>query len=185
MRRPVGVKSILLAWLNKICFSRRVTTVAVLPSALSRSDSFRSVHVGRSRFSRCCHLFVALWFGSLSGSRARRLTLSPELGFGFSSFLFLELFRLLFCLLCSTRPPPLSFDCCGAMVRTLLLSPTGDAAAPPAFLWWRRWLASSRSSRRVRPVSVPNVADHSRCRMVPGLAHSRESFRKNTLSLTI
>ena len=24
---------------------------------------FRSVHVGRSRFSRCCHLIFALWFG--------------------------------------------------------------------------------------------------------------------------
>ena len=34
----------------------------MLPSALSRSDWFRSVHVGRSRFSRCCHLFGALWF---------------------------------------------------------------------------------------------------------------------------
>src|SRR3984893_5377438 len=41
-----------------------VATVAMLPSALSRSDSFRSVHVGRSRFSRCCHLFGALWFCS-------------------------------------------------------------------------------------------------------------------------
>src|ERR1700722_11388949 len=29
-----------------------------------RSDWFRSVHVGRSRFSRCCHLFIALWFCS-------------------------------------------------------------------------------------------------------------------------
>ena len=37
---------------------RRVATVAMLPSALSRSDSFRSVHVGRSRFSRCCHLWA-------------------------------------------------------------------------------------------------------------------------------
>ena len=54
----------LLAWLNKVCFSRRVAAVAMLPSALSRSDSFRSVHVGRSRFSRCCHLFGALWFCS-------------------------------------------------------------------------------------------------------------------------
>src|SRR5271169_270064 len=54
-----------LTWLNKVCFSRRVATVAMLPSALSRSDSFRSVHVGRSRFSRCCHLFGALWFCSL------------------------------------------------------------------------------------------------------------------------
>ena len=42
--------------------SRRVATVAMLPSALSRSDSFRSVHVGRSRFSRCCHLISDLSF---------------------------------------------------------------------------------------------------------------------------
>src|ERR1700692_2682491 len=53
-----------LASLNKVFFSRRVATVAMLPSALSRSDSFRSVHIGRSRFSRCCHLFGALWFCS-------------------------------------------------------------------------------------------------------------------------
>jgi hypothetical protein len=53
-----------LASLNKVFFSRRVATVAMLPFALSRSDSFRSVHVGRSRFSRCCHLFGALWFCS-------------------------------------------------------------------------------------------------------------------------
>jgi len=43
-------------------FSHRVATVAMLPSALSRSESFRSVHVGRSQFSRCCHLISALWF---------------------------------------------------------------------------------------------------------------------------
>ena len=93
MRRPVGVKSILrLASLNKVFFSRRVATVAMLPSALSRSDSFRSVHVGRSRFSRCCHLFGALWFLLQSGTWARRLTQSPELGFGLLSFLFLERF---------------------------------------------------------------------------------------------
>ena len=53
-----------LASLNKGFLSRRVATVAMLPSALSRSDSFRSVHVGRSRFSRCCYLFGALWFCS-------------------------------------------------------------------------------------------------------------------------
>jgi hypothetical protein len=45
-------------------FVRRVATDAMLPSALSRSDSFRSVHVGRSRYSRCCHLFGALWLCS-------------------------------------------------------------------------------------------------------------------------
>jgi len=53
-------KLLLLAFLLR----RRVATVAMLPSALLRSDWFRSVHVGRSRFSRCCHLIFALWFCS-------------------------------------------------------------------------------------------------------------------------
>ena len=53
---------------------------------------FRSVHIGRSRFSRCCYLFGALSFHFKSGTRARRLTQSPELGFGLLSFLFLERF---------------------------------------------------------------------------------------------
>jgi hypothetical protein len=48
-------------WLTKL-FSHRVATDAMLPSALSRSESFRSVHVGRSQFSRCCHLFGDLSF---------------------------------------------------------------------------------------------------------------------------
>jgi hypothetical protein len=81
----------LLFFMEKGFFSRRVATVAMLPSALSRSDLFRSVHVGRSRFSRCCHLFGALSF-HLSGTWARRLTQSPELGFGLLSFLFLKRF---------------------------------------------------------------------------------------------
>jgi hypothetical protein len=37
-----------LASLNKFFSPAEWTTVAMLPSALSRSDSFRSVHVGRS-----------------------------------------------------------------------------------------------------------------------------------------
>jgi hypothetical protein len=41
-----------------------VATVAMLPSALSRSESLRSVHVGRSWYSRRCHLFGALSFHS-------------------------------------------------------------------------------------------------------------------------
>jgi hypothetical protein len=49
---------------NKVLLPAELATVAMLPSALSRSESFRSVHVGRSRFSRCCHLFGALWFCS-------------------------------------------------------------------------------------------------------------------------
>jgi hypothetical protein len=75
------------SFVKQSLLSRRVATVAMLPSALSRSDSFRSVHVGRSRFSRCCHLIVALMV-LLFPSRtwARRLTQSPELGFGFCLF---------------------------------------------------------------------------------------------------
>jgi hypothetical protein len=53
-----------LTLLNKVFSPAELATVAMLPSALSRSDLFRSVHVGRSRFSRCCHLFGALWFCS-------------------------------------------------------------------------------------------------------------------------
>jgi hypothetical protein len=45
-------------------FSGRVAAVAMLPSALSRSESVRSVHVGRSRFNRCCHLISDLSFHS-------------------------------------------------------------------------------------------------------------------------
>ncbi len=56
-RSQVG--SFVFSW-DKVLFSRRVATVAMLPSALSRSDSFRSVHIGRSRFSRCCDLIIAL-----------------------------------------------------------------------------------------------------------------------------
>ena len=91
---------------NKVCFSRRVATVAMLPSALSRSDSFRSVHVGRSRFSRCCYLFwrpVVLL--SQSGTWARPLTQSPELGFGLFDFSLPGTILTLFCLfvLCGCR----------------------------------------------------------------------------------
>jgi hypothetical protein len=49
MRRPVGVKSILVGLHGTtILFSpAELATVAMLPSALSRSDSLRSVHIGR------------------------------------------------------------------------------------------------------------------------------------------
>ncbi len=71
--------------LNKSFSLCRVATDAILPSALSGSELFRSVQVGRSRFSRCCHLFVDLFF-STSRSWPRRLTQSPELGLGLSFF---------------------------------------------------------------------------------------------------
>ena len=96
-------------------------TVAMLPSALSRSDLFRSAHVGRSRFSRCCYLFGALSFHLKSGTRARRLTQSLELGIGPSSWKDFVFRRL----------RPRSLDCCCAMALTLLRSPTGNATAPP------------------------------------------------------
>src|SRR5579859_7889230 len=93
MRRPVGVKSIPLffRW-TMFFFPRRVATVAMLPSALSRSDWLRSVHIGRSRFSRCCHLFGALWFFSWRvepGPGHRRSHRNSALGF---RLLFLERF---------------------------------------------------------------------------------------------
>ena len=48
--------------LLEIVSPAELATVAMLPSALSRSESFRSVHVGRSQFSRRCYLFGDLWF---------------------------------------------------------------------------------------------------------------------------
>ena len=47
---------------DKVISPAELAIVAMLPSALSRSDWFRSVHVGRSQFSRCCHLISDLSF---------------------------------------------------------------------------------------------------------------------------
>src|SRR6516225_3238569 len=62
MRRPVGVKGILVSF----CWTR----FFLPPSSHCRhasirtleERSFRSVHVGRSRFSRCCYLISDLTF---------------------------------------------------------------------------------------------------------------------------
>src|ERR1700730_6876887 len=113
MRRPVGVKWVPCFFsLDKIFLPVEWTTVAMLPSALSRRESFRSVHVGRSRFSRCCHLFVALWFCSSERKTwARQLTQSPELGFGFClSFSWNDFDFVL--PRCFMQLPPRSFGCC-------------------------------------------------------------------------
>jgi hypothetical protein len=64
---------------------------------------------------------------------------------------------ILFLLYCFTRLRPRSFGCCCATVRTLLRSPTDDAATPPAFSQSLRWLASSRSFHRAPPASVPSA----------------------------
>jgi hypothetical protein len=71
--------------LDKI-FLRRVATVATLPFALSMSDLFRSVPVGCSRFSRCCHLFIDLPFHPENGSLGQAInavTGTRRLGFVF------------------------------------------------------------------------------------------------------
>jgi hypothetical protein len=86
MRRPVGVKWIDSCFREQVIYPAELTTVAMLPFALSRSESFRSVQVGRSRFSRCCHLISDLSFLGKRETRAWRLTQSPELGFGFCIF---------------------------------------------------------------------------------------------------
>ena len=57
----------------------RVATVATLPSALFvERFCFRSVQVGCSRFSRCCHLFIDLgrWEGNVIRSDPGRSTLT-------------------------------------------------------------------------------------------------------------
>ena len=61
MRRPVGVKLVLDGFCGSLVFfASRAATVATLPSALFDERFVRSVQVGCSRFSRCCHLFVDL-----------------------------------------------------------------------------------------------------------------------------
>ncbi len=89
--------------------------------------------------------------------RAGRLTQSPELGFGFCLFSSWNGFAFGLALFVFTRLRPPSFGCCCATVRTLLRSPTSDAAAPPAFLQWRRSPASSRFFPHARPLSGPSA----------------------------
>ncbi len=74
-----GRSQVFICSLDKVFSPAEWATVATLPSALLMSD-FRSVQVGCSRFSRCCHLIVDLCFHHDDGSWARRLTQSPELG---------------------------------------------------------------------------------------------------------
>jgi len=94
MRRPVGVKWVLLFFVGQRFISpAEFAAVAMLPSALSEE---RLVSLGaRWAFSFqpvlpsdyrpvVLHLESRTW--------ARRLTQSPELGFGLLSFLFLERF---------------------------------------------------------------------------------------------
>src|SRR5450631_1241093 len=93
MRRPVGVKSIL--------FSFRETTFLLPPSGRSRHASIRTLEERFISLGACWAFSVqpvlpSVWRPVVllleSRTWARRLTQSPELGFGLLSFLFLERF---------------------------------------------------------------------------------------------
>src|SRR5215472_10422597 len=135
----------------------------MLPSALARSESFRSVHVGRSRFSRCCHLFGDLSFHSRVERGPRRLTQSPELGFGLLSFSSWNVFDFGFAfsyavaatvirlLLCNgTYTSPLTQRCCSNTASFLAVATMARffAFLPPR--------SASFSPQRLRSQSIPN-----------------------------
>jgi hypothetical protein len=159
----------------------------MLPSALSRSDSFRSVHVGRPQFSRCCHLFGDLSFSLSVETWARRLTQSPELGFGLLSFSLPGMILTLLLPFVFTQPLHWSWGCCCATVRTLLRSPTGDAVTLPASLPWPRWLASFRFFHHDSANFSPQRRPSRDVLLLPGCARfsslSRIVCRINVLNL--
>jgi hypothetical protein len=128
-----------------LCLSSRVAT---LPSALFDERLFRSVQVGCSRFSRCCHLFVDLPFHLKNGSWARRLTQSPELGAWALYFLSKFMKPMLL--------PAAGPDCYCAAVRKPLRSPTTGVVKQRAFGPLQSPLASCHSSRHVRRASNPS-----------------------------
>ena len=157
MRRPVGVKRIL--------FSFRETLFVLPPSGRCRHASIRTLEERFISLGACWAfsfqpVLPSVWRPVVlflqSGTWARPLTQSPELGFGLCLFSSWNGFDFCF-VLRSTRLPPLWFGCCCAMVRTLLRSPIGDAAAPRAFLRWRRSLASCRFFPHVLLVSGPSA----------------------------
>jgi hypothetical protein len=151
MRRPVGVKSIL--------FSLRETTFFSLPSGHCRHASIRTLEERFVSLGACWAfsfqpVLPSDWRPVVlllqSGTRARRLTQSPKLGFGFCLFSSWNGFVF-------TRLRLLSFGCCCATVRTLLRSPTGDAEVLRAFLPSPRSLVSCRFFHHARPASGPSV----------------------------
>jgi hypothetical protein len=68
------------------CFAPKSQAVATLPSALFRERLLRSVQVGCSGFSRCCHLIVDLGFhlAMEAGPGHRRSHRNSALGRGVS-----------------------------------------------------------------------------------------------------
>jgi len=142
--------------LNKLFLSRREATVAMLPSALSRSDSFARCMLGVLGSAGAAICLAPCSSALESGTWAKRLTQSPELGFGFCLSLPGTILTLVLPF-CFTQLPLRSFGWRGATVRTLLRSPTGDATTPPAFSRSQRWLASSRFFHHARPASAPSA----------------------------
>src|ERR1700751_4862722 len=157
MRRPVGVNTILLWHLDQV-FS---------PAEWPLSPCFHPHSRGAIHFARCmlgvlgsagaaiclapCGSALAEWN---LGQAINAVTETRLWAFFFSLPGTVLILALLFCF---TRLPPRSFGgCCGA-VRTLLRSPTDDAATLPAFLRLPRSLVSFCSSHHARPASVPNA----------------------------
>src|ERR1700730_16195166 len=129
MRRPVEVKLILVCF----CLAR----FDLPPSGHCRHASIRTLE---ERFFSL-GAYWAFWVQPMlpsvwrpvvllfqSRTWSRRLTQSPELGFGLLSFPSAECFDFM------PRRASLSAGCC-ATARRLLRSPTGDAITPLAF--WR------------------------------------------------
>ena len=155
MRRPVGVKSRFgsFCWTSFFPFARRRCRHASI-----RTLEERLVSLGACWAFSIQPVLPSDWrpvVALKSGTRPRRLTQSPELGFGFclfsswNDFDFVSFFGF--------TQLQLSCSCGCAMVRTLLRSPRGDAATPPAFLLSPQWLVSFRFFRHARPVSSPSA----------------------------
>src|SRR5438128_12688876 len=157
MRRPVGVKWFLCrSCLSLVSSQPSYQLSPPFHPHSSMSEFFRSVQVGCSRFSRCCHLIVDLpshprWklgqaINAVTGTR-----------------------RLVFVLpVVSTTLLPVAWPdfYCAAVHRPPHL-PTGDAATPLTFERWPRWLVSFRFSLHARPTSGPSVAGRYRLQTAP------------------
>jgi len=162
MRRPVGVKRVLLFFRWTRLFSHRVATVATLPSALFE-ERFGSL--GASwvfSFQPVLPRDYRPALPSLRWKLGQAINAVTGTRLGASSFFLLRRsFKL---------PPKACFGGGCATVRTLLRLPTGDAATLPAFGPWLRWRVSYRFFRHARPVSGPSVADRCPHQTVPECA---------------
>ena len=157
MRRPVGVKWFLCrSCLSLVSSQPSYQLSPPFHPHSSMSEFFRSVQVGCSRFSRCCHLIVDLpshprW---KLGQAINAVTGTRRLGFVLP-------------IGSTTRLPVAWPDCYCAAVHKPPHLPTGDAATPLTFERWPRWLVSFRFSLHARPTSGPSVAGRYRPQTAP------------------